>query len=68
MSGLNCPLPVLRSKTVLAAMGKGQVLKVVSTQSDSGREFAAFCCLPEFEMVKSGRKMKQYFFWIRKAI
>lgn len=29
--GLNCPLPILRTKKALATLASGQVLKVVST-------------------------------------
>jgi TusA-related sulfurtransferase len=41
--GLNCPLPILRAKKALADMATGQVLKVVSTDPGSNRDFQAFC-------------------------
>jgi len=40
--GLNCPLPILKAKKALSAMTSGQVLKVVSTDTGSLRDFAAF--------------------------
>lgn len=40
--GLNCPLPILKAKKALATMASGQVLKVVSTDTGSVRDFAAF--------------------------
>jgi TusA-related sulfurtransferase len=40
--GLNCPLPILKAKKALAVMESGQVLKVVSTDTGSVRDFAAF--------------------------
>jgi TusA-related sulfurtransferase len=40
--GLNCPLPILKAKKALTAMTRGQVLKVVSTDTGSVRDFAAF--------------------------
>jgi tRNA 2-thiouridine synthesizing protein A len=40
--GLNCPLPILKAKKALTAMASGQVLKVVSTDTGSLRDFAAF--------------------------
>ena len=40
--GLNCPLPILKAKKALTAMQSGQVLKVVSTDTGSLRDFAAF--------------------------
>jgi TusA-related sulfurtransferase len=41
--GLNCPLPILRAKKALADLMSGQVLKVVSTDPGSMRDFQAFC-------------------------
>ena len=40
--GLNCPLPILKAKKALAEMLSGQVLKVVSTDAGSVRDFQAF--------------------------
>ena len=41
-SGLNCPLPILRTKKALAEMQSGEILKVISTDSGSVRYFALF--------------------------
>ena len=40
--GLNCPLPILKAKKALAEMTSGQLLKVVSTDAGSTRDFQAF--------------------------
>ena len=40
--GLNCPLPILKAKKALADMTSGQLLKVVSTDAGSVRDFQAF--------------------------
>ena len=40
--GLNCPLPILKTKKALTAMHSGQVLKVIATDAGSVRDFAAF--------------------------
>ncbi len=40
--GLNCPLPILKANKALTAMESGQVLKVLSTDTGSVRDFAAF--------------------------
>ena len=40
--GLNCPLPILKAKKALTDMLTGQLLKVVSTDSGSLRDFQAF--------------------------
>ena len=40
--GLNCPLPILKAKKALSDMVSGEVLKVVSTDAGSVRDFKAF--------------------------
>lgn len=40
--GLNCPLPILKAKKALTDMQSGQLLKVVSTDGGSVRDFQAF--------------------------
>jgi tRNA 2-thiouridine synthesizing protein A len=40
--GLNCPLPILKAKKALADMVSGQLLKVISTDPGSVRDFQAF--------------------------
>ena len=40
--GLNCPLPILKAKKSLNEMRSGQLLKVVSTDPGSIRDFQAF--------------------------
>ncbi len=40
--GLNCPLPILKAKKALTGMQSGQLLKVISTDQGSLRDFAAF--------------------------
>ncbi len=40
--GLNCPLPILKAKKALAAMESGELLRVLSTDAGSMRDFQAF--------------------------
>jgi tRNA 2-thiouridine synthesizing protein A len=41
--GLNCPLPVLRTKKALNEMRSGQVIRILATDPGSVRDFEAFC-------------------------
>ncbi|BAK75034.1 SirA family protein [Pseudogulbenkiania sp. NH8B] len=43
LSGLNCPLPILRSKKALAEMDSGTVLEVIATDPGAPKDFEAFC-------------------------
>ena len=49
--GLNCPLPILKAKKALAELHSGQVLKVVSTDAGSVRDFQAFAKQTGNEMI-----------------
>lgn len=40
--GLNCPLPILKTKKALADMPSGHVLRVLATDKGSVRDFEAF--------------------------
>lgn len=50
--GLNCPLPILRAKKALAELTSGQLLKVVSTDTGSMRDFQAFAKQTGNELVE----------------
>jgi tRNA 2-thiouridine synthesizing protein A len=49
--GLNCPLPILKAKKALSDLQSGQVLKVLSTDPGSDRDFQAFARQTGNEMV-----------------
>ena len=40
--GLSCPLPILRTKKMLAEMKPGQVVRVLATDPGSVKDFQAF--------------------------
>ena len=40
--GLNCPLPILKAKKALSEMVSGELLRVLSTDAGSVRDFQAF--------------------------
>lgn len=42
VKGLNCPLPILRTKKALATMETGQILRVQATDPGSVKDFQAF--------------------------
>jgi tRNA 2-thiouridine synthesizing protein A len=50
--GLNCPLPILKAKKALADMVSGDVLRVVSTDPGSVRDFQAFARQTGNELVE----------------
>ena len=50
--GLNCPLPILKTKKMLSEMQTGEVLRVVSTDPGSMRDFQAFARQTGNELVE----------------
>ena len=50
--GLNCPLPILKAKKALTDMVSGELLRVVSTDPGSVRDFQAFARQTGNELVE----------------
>lgn len=64
--GLNCPLPILRAKKALSDMASGQVLKVVSTDPGSNRDFQAFCKQTGNELLGQQTVGKDYVHFLKR--
>jgi tRNA 2-thiouridine synthesizing protein A len=64
--GLNCPLPILRTKKLLNEMSGGQVVRVVATDPGSVRDFQAFCRQTGHELLKSAQVDTEFVFLLRK--
>ena len=66
-SGLNCPLPILRAKKALSDMSRGQVLKVISTDQGSVKDFEAFAKQTNNPLLSSAEQGGKFIFLLRKA-
>jgi tRNA 2-thiouridine synthesizing protein A len=64
--GLNCPLPILRTKKSLNDMPSGQVVKVLATDPGSVRDFHAFCRQTGHTLVASEAANGEFVFFLRK--
>jgi tRNA 2-thiouridine synthesizing protein A len=64
--GLNCPLPILRTKKSLNDLASGQVLKILATDPGSVRDFHAFSRQTGHELLASGEQSGEFFFFLRK--
>ena len=65
--GLNCPLPILKSKKALKDMTAGQTLEVLSTDPGSVADFQAFSRTTGNELVEHSEEGGVYTFLIKKA-
>ena len=64
--GLNCPLPILRTKKALNDMAAGQTIKVLSTDPASVRDFQAFAQQTGNELVEQGEADGAFFFLLKR--
>jgi tRNA 2-thiouridine synthesizing protein A len=64
--GLNCPLPILRTKKALTDLASGQVLKVVATDPGAVKDFQAFSRQTGHELLQHGEANKEFTFFMKK--
>lgn len=64
--GLNCPLPILRAKNALAGVTSGQVLKILSTDPGSVKDFAAFAKQTGNELLSTAEAGGEFTFFMKK--
>jgi tRNA 2-thiouridine synthesizing protein A len=64
--GLNCPLPILRTKKALTDMTPGQVLKVLATDPGSVKDFEAFSRQTGNALLSSESANSEFVFFMKK--
>jgi len=64
--GLNCPLPILRTKKSLSELISGQVLKVTATDPGAVKDFQAFSRQTGNELVSVSQNAGEFVFFMRK--
>ncbi|MCP5265967.1 MAG: sulfurtransferase TusA family protein [Burkholderiaceae bacterium] len=64
--GLNCPLPIIKTKKALNDMTSGQVLRVSSTDSGSIKDMEAFARQTGNELLSSDTGGDGYVFFLKK--
>jgi len=60
--GLNCPLPVIKTKKAISAMQPGELLRVVATDPGSVADMAAFSRRTGHELVEQGQADGAFFY------
>ena len=64
--GLNCPLPILRTKKTLAGMVTGQVLKIIATDPSTTIDFLVFTDQTGKLLLTSLKVDNEFIFHIKK--
>lgn len=65
--GLNCPLPVLRTKVLLTRMKPGEILRVEATDPHAVIDFEAYCARTGHELLHMTDSGGVFEFFIRRA-
>lgn len=64
--GLNCPLPVLKTKKAIVPLASGDVLKVVATDPGSVADMAAFSRTTGHELLDQSEGDGEFVFVFRR--
>ena len=65
--GLNCPLPIIKTKKMLKDVPTGETLRVLATDPGSVADFAAFCRTTGNELIESKQDGTTYSFLIKRS-
>ena len=65
-SGLKCPLPVLKARKAIKALGEGDRIRVISTDPASPLDFKHFCNTTGHELLDVAEDGDRIEFLIRK--
>ena len=65
--GLNCPLPVIKTKKAIETMAVGQVLEMVATDKGSQADMVAWSKSTGHELLDTREEPGFFFFYVRKT-
>jgi tRNA 2-thiouridine synthesizing protein A len=65
--GLNCPLPVLRTRKAMQKLAPGSLVRILATDPGTVKDFKAFCGATGHELLESLEQDGEFRFVIRKA-
>ena len=66
LTGLNCPMPLLKAKKAINEMAGGQKIKVLATDPGSERDFEVFAKQSGHQLLDSGLIDGVYFYYLQK--
>ena len=65
--GLNCPLPILKTRKAINLINSGELLEVISSDPGSVKDMAVFCDQTGHRLVSSNEADNSYVFLIEKS-
>ncbi len=67
LSGLRCPLPVLKAKKAMRTVAPGAVVRILATDPDSLADFRHFCATTGDELLDWSKEDGVFTYRIRKG-
>ena len=64
--GLNCPIPILRTKKFLTTMETGKIVRIMATDPGSVKDFEAFARQTDNELLSSTEVEGEFQFTLKK--
>ena len=64
--GLNCPIPILRTKKFLTTMDAGEIVRIMATDPGSVKDFEAFARQTDNELLSSTESEGEIQFTLKK--
>jgi len=64
--GVNCPLPILRTKQSLSEMISGQILRIIATDPGSVIDFRVFADQTGNELIMMSETTDEFIFLLKK--
>ena len=65
--GLNCPLPILKTRKAIGALEAGQVLEVIASDPGSVKDMDSFCKQTGNELLQNQSEQGDFTFLIRRG-
>jgi tRNA 2-thiouridine synthesizing protein A len=66
VSGLSCPLPILKTKKALAALPPGALLEITATDPHAPEDLAVFCRQTGHALLESAKAGEKFVCLLRK--
>ena len=64
--GLNCPIPILRTKKFLTTMETGKIVRIMATDPGSVKDFEAFARQTDNQLLSSTEAKGEFQFTLKK--
>ncbi len=66
LSGLTCPMPLLKTKQALNRMESGKIIRVTATDPASERDFQVFSRQSGIPLLHAENDAGRYVYWLQK--